>query len=342
MDMPFSRLWRARNVTMACPICGKRSRCVHEKERASARVNSGVAAGSGQNVAVAGPRPSSAPSVERAHDQAWRQEVVVRVRQHRAKRHRYDPSATMSLDFPEDELPAVLLKSEAAAPPPAVVRPEPPKLIQFPRPLAAESTAASATSARAALLADDLELAAPVLDAPRILYAAEPEQMDLLSSFADIRLEAEEPKPHEPMELPPRAAALRPRMLAGLVDLGIVLAAGVIFATIFLVLAGMPSQRNLALISAVVACGCLWLVFQCIFLVYGQATPGMRLADLELCTFAGEKASLRARAGRALASTLSAFSLGLGFAWALVDEDALGWHDRMTQTHVRKQIAIGK
>jgi uncharacterized RDD family membrane protein YckC len=330
---------------MACPVCGKSSPCVHEKtpgpQRAETGVGGGLTAVSDQKFAPSLPLPRPAVGVQAAdrHDEAWRQEVVSRVRQHRAKRHRYDPTATMSLDFPPDEVPAVLLRSEPVVPQLVVVRPEPPKLIQFPRSLAAESTASSASSSslsRGALLIDELELAAPVLDTPRILYAHEPEQMDLLSSFADIQLEAEEPRPHEAMELPPQAAALRPRMFAGLVDSGIVLAGSVLFALIFLMFAGMPAQRNLALLSAAVAGGCLWLVFQCVFLVYGQATPGMRMAELELCTFAGEPASMVARTGRALASTLSAVSLGLGFAWALVDEDTLGWHDRMTQTHLRK------
>jgi hypothetical protein len=41
------------------------------------------------------------------------------------------------------------------------------------------------------------------------------------------------------------------------------------------------------------------------------------------------------RRWRAVASMLSGCSIGLGFAWALVDEDTLGWHDRITQTHLR-------
>jgi hypothetical protein len=28
--------------------------------------------------------------------------------------------------------------------------------------------------------------------------------------------------------------------------------------------------------------------------------------------------------------------MGLGFAWALVDEDCLGWHDRITRTYLRR------
>ena len=27
--------------------------------------------------------------------------------------------------------------------------------------------------------------------------------------------------------------------------------------------------------------------------------------------------------------------MGLGYFWALVDEDRVGWHDRISRTHVR-------
>ena len=79
----------------------------------------------------------------------------------------------------------------------------------------------------------------------------------------------------------------------------------------------------------------LWLVYQYVFLVYSAATPGMQMAQLELCTFQGQRVPVSLRRWRALASLLSCCSLGLGFAWALIDEDMLGWHDRITQTHVR-------
>ena len=76
-------------------------------------------------------------------------------------------------------------------------------------------------------------------------------------------------------------------------------------------------------------------MFQYLFLVHGRATPGMQMAQLELCSFEGKRPSLLARQTRALASTLSAFAAGMGYAWALVDEDRLGWHDRISQTHLR-------
>jgi hypothetical protein len=66
----------------------------------------------------------------------------------------------------------------------------------------------------------------------------------------------------------------------------------------------------------------------------------MNMAQLELCTFAGTATSMFDRQIRAVASALSGFSIGLGYAWALVDEDQLGWHDRISQTYLRAFSAI--
>jgi hypothetical protein len=63
----------------------------------------------------------------------------------------------------------------------------------------------------------------------------------------------------------------------------------------------------------------------------------MMFAGLELKTFAGERAPLLARQMRALSCALSVFSVGLGYGWALVDEDQLGWHDRITGTCITQQ-----
>ncbi|HWX54482.1 MAG TPA: RDD family protein [Verrucomicrobiae bacterium] len=267
--------------------------------------------------------------------------MASKVQQHRARRRkRVDPDGTMSLDFPTDQI-----VPPTAPPAPQVpelqavaLRPEAPRVIPFPRTLRPAPAVSRHAPPAAIQSAEGLELAAPVLDSPRILYAPEPEQLDLLSSFADIRLEADDRRPGPSLELGPKAAPLQPRMLSGLMDFAIVLCATLLFAALFLGMAGWPQPSRLALACGVATGGCLWLVFQCVFLMYGRATPGMQMADLELCTFSGDQVSVPMRGCRALASTLSAFSLGLGFAWALVDEDTLGWHDRMTQTHLRKAV----
>lgn len=216
---------------------------------------------------------------------------------------------------------------------PPVIRPEMPKIIEFRRPPSVQPAFVPRDIPESAL--DELELAEPVLETPRILEAPPAEQMDLLPSFADLQLESAEPSSRERVETPPQSAALQQRAFAGLVDLLIVLVASATFAVIYLVLIRDLPQPKLVLVTTAIATALLWLVYQYLFLVHSPGTPGMRMAQLELCTFQGGPVSRPLRRWRALASLLSCCSLGLGFAWALIDEDMLGWHDRITQTHVR-------
>ncbi|MGC2697050.1 MAG: RDD family protein, partial [Candidatus Angelobacter sp.] len=124
------------------------------------------------------------------------------------------------------------------------------------------------------------------------------------------------------------------------VDAGIVFIGCGIFAATFMKLAEEIPQSRLIGVCTLAVGGAFWLIFQYLFLVYGRATPGMRMVQLELCNFEGKRATLFERQCRALASTLSGFSAGLGYAWALVDEDRLGWHDRISQTHLKSLPAI--
>jgi uncharacterized RDD family membrane protein YckC len=277
----------------------------------------------------------------------WRQEVVSRVQQHRARRRRTVNPNALELDFTADA-------PFSFAPPPArfaeiMVKPEP-KLIRFPRP------APEPAAVIQEVMLDELQ---PSPEMPRIIEVAEPEvpyaadqelnlietysavavpqaeQMELLPSFADIRLEPAMGRLEEELEVIPRPAPLNQRIVAGMLDAAVVLMAGGLFAFTFFKLAEEIPQSRLLLLCALLTCGILWLLFQYMFLTYGRTTPGMRMAQLELCNFAGEPASRLARQCRALASALSGFSAGLGYAWAFIDQDRLGWHDRITQTYVR-------
>jgi uncharacterized RDD family membrane protein YckC len=100
--------------------------------------------------------------------------------------------------------------------------------------------------------------------------------------------------------------------------------------------AALP-QTRVALLAAVVVPLMLWTLYQYIFLVYGAATPGMRLVRLGLVTFEGEPVPRSLRRWRAAAMLMSATALGLGYLWALIDEQGLCWHDRITRTCPRKQ-----
>ncbi len=372
---------------MTCPVCGKASPCVHTRRNTSALPDQEVFAGDGRELAPSTPA-RVAGAQHSATELAWRQEVVSRVQQHRARRRRpADPNA-LELDFSTDTPHSfgATAHDRALPPPPErfseilvewnhvhqeVARPEP-KIIRFPR------TQPVYVPTVEEVRLDELELAEPVPESPRILEAspeifetehqifesglleatplealpfeAEPvesyplpaaiqgQQMDLLPSFADIQLEADprfDPRSDNDLEVIPRPAPLNQRFVSGLVDAGIVFIATGVFVLTFMEAAEEMPQSRMTLVCMLAAAGIFWLLFQYIFLIFRKATPGMSMFQLELCTFAGTGTSMFDRQRRALASALSGFSMGLGYAWALVDEDRIGWHDRISRTHLR-------
>ena len=78
----------------------------------------------------------------------------------------------------------------------------------------------------------------------------------------------------------------------------------------------------------------LWAAYQYLLIVYNGSTPGLRAARLELARFDGTSTGRRLRRWRVLAACLSGVSLGMGYAWVFLDEDALCWHDRITHTYL--------
>ena len=179
-------------------------------------------------------------------------------------------------------------------------------------------------------------------DDPPIVYRkakTPPAEQLQLPNFDDIQLEATHQAVLPELELGPQPAPLGQRMMAGAVDAAIVLGAAAVFNVTFTQLAEENLHSRMALLCAMAVCGVLWTLYQYTFLVHGVGTPGMHLAHLELANFDGKPVSAFDRRCRAVASALSGFSLGLGFLWALVDEDQLGWHDRMTKTLIRSSVA---
>src|SRR5215472_13983310 len=327
---------------MTCPVCGKALPCAHSRSHAAVALDAGVL-------------PSPREVESRADQIYWRQEIAARVQQHRARRRRrFDADASLELNFPVQEketvaeeapppaapenppnLPAARVDrnevglagdrfARSLAPPPAE-----PKIIRFPRIAPPEATLAVRP------FVDELELAEPAPETPRILDAPEAQQLDLLYDFTDLQLEESAPRT-EDLDLPPQPAPFHQRALATFVDGVIVLAAGGVFAAIFIEMSGASLRGRTASLGAAVVVGIFWLLFQYIFLVYGRGTPGMLSAGLAVCNFAGERPSLFARRSRGLATMMSALSLGVGFVWALVDEDTLGWHDRISGTYMRR------
>lgn len=125
------------------------------------------------------------------------------------------------------------------------------------------------------------------------------------------------------------------RVMAGVVDLALTLAAFLLFVLVFAACSTHAPSGRVALVGAGITLLVMGVLYQLIFFSLSAATPGMRYAHIALCTFDDENPSRRTMRVRIAALLLSALPLGLGFLWAVFDEDALGWHDRITQTYQR-------
>ena len=143
--------------------------------------------------------------------------------------------------------------------------------------------------------------------------------------------------------LPLQTADLGRRLMAGMVDGCIVLAAALVFTAVFAVTVnnfpGTSAVGTFTLQTAAIAAGgalaILGLCYQALFFTFSEATPGMRYARIGLCTFNDENPTRRAMRLRIVAAVLSACPLGIGFLWAWLDDDRLGWHDRISRMYQR-------
>jgi uncharacterized RDD family membrane protein YckC len=181
------------------------------------------------------------------------------------------------------------------------------------------------------------ELAEPVvdLDRPRIMEA--PEAVPPPPALGGITIEpAQRPETEKRpgIDIPLQSAPLGRRILAAAIDGVIIAAACALFGFIFWKLTAICPPRFQIVGLAAGLASLFWALYQYLLIVYSGTTPGLRLACLELARFDGSRASRRLRRWRVLASFLSAASLGMGYLWVFLDEDALCWHDRITHTYL--------
>jgi uncharacterized RDD family membrane protein YckC len=133
--------------------------------------------------------------------------------------------------------------------------------------------------------------------------------------------------------------------MAAIVDGCIITAALLVFIAVFALTVGKLSgpatttsshiSVQAAAITAVVTFAVFTLLYQLLFFTLSEATPGMRYARIGLCSFSDDNPTRAAMRRRILATVLSACPLGIGFLWAWLDEDGLGWHDRISRMYQR-------
>jgi uncharacterized RDD family membrane protein YckC len=155
------------------------------------------------------------------------------------------------------------------------------------------------------------------------------------------RAAAEQPRQvehsHSPLldMVPVHVAPMEDRLMAGIVDVALVLTAFLLFVLVFVACTAHPPAGKPALASAGVLLVAFFALYQWLFFTYADGTPGMRYAKIALCTFDDENPTRQTMRGRVAALMLSALPLGLGFLWALFDDDRMTWHDRITRTYQR-------
>ena len=179
------------------------------------------------------------------------------------------------------------------------------------------------------------ELAERVIDRPRILDVPEPAPPPpALGGILISAAEEPEPEPRPGIDVPLQSAALDQRLLASAVDAGLVLVASAVFGYLWFRITRIQPSLTLGLAAMAAIAAFFCAAYQYLFLVYTGTTPGLRLAKLQLSRFDGSPPSRVLRRWRVAVSFLSAASLGMGFFWCVLDEDALCWHDRITRTYL--------
>lgn len=179
------------------------------------------------------------------------------------------------------------------------------------------------------------ELAGPVIDRPRILEV--PEVAPPPPALGGITMEAvqrQEVEKRPGIDIPLQSVPLARRLMATAIDGVIIAAASALFGFIFWKIAAVRPPRFQILGLAAGIPSLLWATYQYLLIVYSGSTPGLRLSGLEINRFDGTLTNRRLRRWRVLASYLSAVSLGMGYAWVLLDEESLCWHDRITHTYL--------
>lgn len=176
--------------------------------------------------------------------------------------------------------------------------------------------------------------------------ARTPEAFSVAPEWANIHLDAHvRAQPQvmpEASSLAPLASLPRPqtapfnlRLMAVTVDLAVI--AGALLA--FVGIVGHVTQELPTGIPAAILVGVvfvsLYALYQGLFFTFSDQTPGMRYARIGFCTLQDKNPTRSAIRSRFFALGLALFPLGLGVLWALLDEDGLGWHDRISRMYPR-------
>jgi uncharacterized RDD family membrane protein YckC len=183
------------------------------------------------------------------------------------------------------------------------------------------------------------EVQATQISTAPVVESAAPEWSSILLAAHPVSAVVEAPEaPFQPV-FSPRTAPFGLRLMAAIVDGCIIMAALLAFIAAFAITVGKLPGSHMTLQTAAIGVtgtlAVLTLLYQLLFFTFSEATPGMRYARIGLCTFSDDNPSRKAMRRRIFAAVLAACPLGIGFLWAWLDEDGLGWHDRISRMYQR-------
>ena len=230
----------------------------------------------------------------------------------------------------------------------------PANLIEFPRQLVAPRKARprlaegplreEADQANEAAQLRIFEVQPTQISTAPVVEAVAPEWSSILLAAHPVAAVVEAPEaPFQPV-FSPQTAPFSLRLMAAVVDGCIIVAALLAFIAAFAFTVGklpvgkLPDSHITLQTAAIGVIGTLvvlTLLYQVLFFTLSEATPGMRYARIGLCTFSDDNPTRAAMRRRIFAAVLAACPLGIGFLWAWLDEDGLGWHDRISRMYQR-------
>jgi uncharacterized RDD family membrane protein YckC len=167
---------------------------------------------------------------------------------------------------------------------------------------------------------------------------AEPDDARLLIDvslppLSEEQEEASEAPEESPSDLYP-VATLRERRRAALIDAACLAFAYGGFLALFGSLGGQFTLSELSAVVCFSTFAFVYIQYFGLFTIFGGTTPGMMVRGLRVASFTGDSPTAQQLFLRTAGYMISAGTFFLGFFWALWDEDAMTWHDRLSRTYL--------
>jgi len=197
-----------------------------------------------------------------------------------------------------------------------------------------------------AIQTEDPQLAAPdpnddfafTIAIGRPPQKAEPDEARLLIDVSLPPLPEEQEEASEAPDEPPSdlypVATLHERRRAALIDAACLAFAYGGFLALFGSLGGQFTLSKLSAVVCFSTFAFVYVQYFGLFTIFGGTTPGMMVRGLQVASFTGESPTAKQLFWRTAGYMISAGTFFLGFFWALWDEDAMTWHDRLSRTYL--------